>query len=274
MSKRKSFEEVKSDFERKGYLLLDDKYINNKTPMRYLCSKHPKDVMTIRYSDLKIYGCPHCGNERKIKKLRYNFNEVNLAFQERGYRLLDTVYIDSKTPMNYICPKHPNKELKIAFSYLLQGQGCVFCGIEKNAERFKGEKNPAWKGGIANLSEYLRQTLYDWKQYSLEAFDFKCFVTGEQGKLEIHHVKPFHEIRDKVISDLGFPIYESIGDYSTEQLELMVKEINHAHKNLLGVPLLKNIHKYFHKIYGYQTTIENLNEFKLRYLSGEFKGFA
>ena len=36
------------------------------------------------------------------------YEEVNKAFEDRGYILLEKEYIDAHTKMKYICKKHPN----------------------------------------------------------------------------------------------------------------------------------------------------------------------
>jgi hypothetical protein len=52
------------------------------------------------------------------KKLPYD--EVYNRFKDKGYTLIEKKYTNSKTPMKYICPFHPNKELYISVENLGQ----------------------------------------------------------------------------------------------------------------------------------------------------------
>ena len=117
------FDEVKKEFEKRGYDLLDTKYKNSKTKLKYRCPKHPDKELSITLSDLKAgYGCIHCAG-----KAKYTLDEVNRKFEERGYKLLESKYVNTRRPLKYQCPHHPNKELYISFSGLLNGQGCAYC---------------------------------------------------------------------------------------------------------------------------------------------------
>jgi hypothetical protein len=59
---------------------------------------------------------------------KFTFEQVEKAFNDSGYELLETNYVDSKTKMRYRCPHHPNKELYIRVSELTRGGGCIYCG--------------------------------------------------------------------------------------------------------------------------------------------------
>lgn len=55
------YENVKADFQERGYELLEDKYINSTTKMRYRCLQHPTRELFMSYNDL-MHGvsCPFC----------------------------------------------------------------------------------------------------------------------------------------------------------------------------------------------------------------------
>lgn len=62
---RYPFQFVKEKFEERGYVLLENNYINNRTPLKYLCPKHGQH--TIRFEHLlNDHGCPECGRERRF----------------------------------------------------------------------------------------------------------------------------------------------------------------------------------------------------------------
>ncbi|PFZ19512.1 DUF723 domain-containing protein [Bacillus wiedmannii] len=64
-SKKHSFAHVKETFEARGYTLLENTYVNDRTKMRYKCPHHPNEVFTVLFSHLRRgHGCPKCGKER------------------------------------------------------------------------------------------------------------------------------------------------------------------------------------------------------------------
>lgn len=169
--------------------------------------------------------------------------------------------------MRYQCPKHPDKDLSIAVRDLKSGKGCAYCAEEK---RF-GEGNSSWKGGISDMTSHLRGYINHWKQEALRKSGNKCFVTGCNDELEIHHTKPFYVLRDEAFAELKLPMRETIGEYSQEEKEEIKLKFIEKHADFVGIPLNKEIHILFHQLYGtINTTMDDLKEFKERYLSGEF----
>ncbi|MBI0580546.1 hypothetical protein IEC97_24680 [Neobacillus cucumis] len=66
--KKHSIDEVKLEFEKRGYQLLETRYINSLTKLRYRCLKHPDKINMMEfYALLNGNGCPHCYNEKKSK---------------------------------------------------------------------------------------------------------------------------------------------------------------------------------------------------------------
>lgn len=110
-----------------------------------------------------------------------------------------------------------------------------------------------------------------WKKESLKKFNNKCYVTGLKNNLEIHHTKPFYVLRDEAFNELNLPIYEILGEYSHEERKRINLKLKEKHNDFVGIPLTKEIHDLFHRVYGRKdTTMEDLMEFKQRFLSGEF----
>jgi hypothetical protein len=129
---RLSFDKVKSKFEEKDYILLDKKYINYKTPLRYKCKKHPDIIQKISYCNLyNGSGCRFCGLEKRSQSRKFPFEFIRSEFEKRGYKLLETQYINSETKMKYQCLVHPDKILYIDYNHLRIGVGCPYCGGTK-----------------------------------------------------------------------------------------------------------------------------------------------
>lgn len=61
-----SYDFVKSEFENRGYVLLEKEYINNNVKMRFLCPNHPDCENKINYIRfMRGQGCRACGIEKK-----------------------------------------------------------------------------------------------------------------------------------------------------------------------------------------------------------------
>ena len=63
-----------------------------------------------------------------------------------------------------------------------------------------GNKNPAWKGGIKEVSRTIRKMFESrlWSKYCMERDKYtcqKCKMVG--GQLEVHHIKPFSIILEE-----------------------------------------------------------------------------
>jgi hypothetical protein len=260
------FEDIRVEFCERGYLLLEDRYIDSKSKLKYICSMHSETTQEVGYSKFRMgQGCKYCGLIKRGKSHRVPFSKVKSLFEKRGYILLETEYHNALANMKYVCPTHPDRDNQISYCNLLAEKGCPQCATDN----FKGENNPNWKGGTTLISIYLRSKISEWKTDSFKKYNYKCFVTGKKGNLQIHHITPFHKIRDKCISKLGLDLNKNVGDYSEEELDLLVNEFTNEHKKELGIPLLKAIHDEFHCIYGKgdNVTFENLIEFKNNYIN-------
>ena len=105
------------------------KYVGANEKVCIICLKHG-EFYQIASNHLRGQGCPKCSNE-KLSKIHYSNKEefIEKAKQIHGnkYDYSKTEYIDSKTKVCIICPKHgefyqtPNSHLN--------GHGCFECGI-------------------------------------------------------------------------------------------------------------------------------------------------
>jgi len=262
-------DDIKEEFESRGYKLLEETYINNKNKMRFVCSKHDFEIQKITYNMFsRGQGCKYCSREQESEKKRIPLEVVKKEFEQHGYELIDD-YINGEEPLRFICPKHRDKETYLRYRDLRKGVRCRYCHIDNN----KGEKHFAWKGGTRQLNLYLRDKMTDWRKESYSDFNYKCVIAGTNKDLVIHHVKPFHKLRDEMLEELKIPVYKTVGEYTQKQLDLMVENLKAKHADTMGVPIERDIHTLFHKIYGYETNKEDLIEFKMEYLNGEKAGY-
>lgn len=127
--KKLTIEFVKESFEKEGYTLLDTIYKNSRTKLNYICPMgHEHSI--VGSSWYRGHRCPYCAG---LKKLTIEF--VKESFEKEGYTLLNTVYINSKTKLNYICA-HEHKH-SISWNEWTHGNRCPYCaGVVKYTIEF------------------------------------------------------------------------------------------------------------------------------------------
>lgn len=138
MVKKLTYEYVKDKFKERGYTLVDTVYQNSKTKMKYICPKHPDKIQEIRYNDLQGgHGCNFCKIDESIPRLReYSdrqrlpISEIEKEFKIRGYEIIRESYISASEPVEFICPKHPEKRTRMRIADLRRGCRCRYCSHE------------------------------------------------------------------------------------------------------------------------------------------------
>ncbi|AEW47106.1 putative HNH nuclease [Bacillus phage BCP78] len=200
-----TYEEVRQAFTDRGYTLLATEYKNARTKMEYKCSKHPQDRQHVTWDKFKNrgQGCKYCAIDARRDKYKLPFETVKKAFEDKGYILLEDNYINNSTHMRYICPKHPDKEQKIVYNSLKQGNGCKFCGIESGVKNrvaqghpwsARGEKHYRWNDKLtdedreANKSRHGLPGYMPWIRSVFKKDNYTCQKCNARGVgLEAHH---------------------------------------------------------------------------------------
>ena len=168
----------------------------------------------------------------------------------------------------------------IVGSNLINGN-TISCGClqkEGLCERSKqqiGERNPYWKGGITPISKHLRGCTKQWDKNVRQTYDKKCALTGVKcttTNSTVHHLYGFNMIVQEAHVINNIEIKPQIKDYEKEELQLLENYVLEWHKDTSnGVLLCNEVHNLFHYEYGYgSNTPEQFEEFKQRYLNGEF----
>ena len=161
---------------------------------------------------------------------------------------------------------------------------------EKSSERMKEQwqdEEMKWKmgykGGITPISMYLRdmQIVKQWRKDTYIRENSKCQLTGNHvhgGNSDVHHLKAFNTIVQEAHDLHKIKIKEIVADYTEQELQLLEDYIIKQHENTDNAVLLcDELHMLFHrpkKDGGYgkgNNTLEQFEEFKERYLAGEFK---
>ncbi len=133
-NKKYTIKEAKQYFKDNDYELLEDKYINGLTKMKYKCNN--KHINYISFSHFKNgTRCSNCNKD----SLRFTFEYVNQCFLDRGCKLLETKYINANTKLKYICSC--GNYHSMIFNGFKNGNDCKECGYDKTQKKSKSYKD-------------------------------------------------------------------------------------------------------------------------------------
>lgn len=99
MAARLCFGVIKKSFEKDGYQLLTENYINNSQKLDYICPNNHKHSISWRDWNSKGARCPYC-NGRPI----ITIDTVRTSMESEGYTLLTKGYINNKQQLLCKCP--------------------------------------------------------------------------------------------------------------------------------------------------------------------------
>ena len=133
-----TYQDVKKIVEDAGYSLLskEEDIINNKgfvltsTKILVKCPNPNHKSYEAEFNKFKGYGKQHPTRCKKClaDELRISYEDVKKYFEEEGYVLLSLIYVNSKEPLEVICPRgHFTNTL--SFSNFKTGNRCKKCAI-------------------------------------------------------------------------------------------------------------------------------------------------
>jgi very-short-patch-repair endonuclease len=128
MSKRKrTIDEVKFEFEKRNYILLDDTYIDNKTNMRYLCKIHIDKEQTIRLGNLLSgKGCKFCAIDDRANKKRNSIDKIINTINAIGFEIVNPEkYKNNSSILKFKCEN--GHEFEMQYNNLLNRKFCRIC---------------------------------------------------------------------------------------------------------------------------------------------------
>lgn len=256
--RRVSYADIKKSFRERGYELITKsaEYENNKQLLDYVCPDHPERARSISYNNLaRGAGCMQCSGKDFV-----DMEVARKAFAERGLQLLETEYLNTSTGMRYKCLKHPEIEQKLRYNSVQQGVGCRLCAVRR------GEESSRWQGGVTSLNAYLRDKVNVWRYAQIRDNGSICDITGSNCRTDLHHLKPFYQIRDEALTELGLGKGKTVSDYTQDQIDALTKLVVDKHDNVKGVSIRTDIHILFHSMYGHDTDEADYLEFKENYL--------
>lgn len=99
--KKLTIEEVKAEFEAKGWHLLSDEYVDVNTPVNAICKnnhKHKISLTGMRTSKSTHGGCGQCAGN-----IKFDIEKARDVFKNNGMTLTEDEYENNSTPMSFVC---------------------------------------------------------------------------------------------------------------------------------------------------------------------------
>lgn len=120
------------------------------------------------------------------------------------------------------------------------------------------------------LGKFVRSNNYQWKLKSMKNCGYRCILTNSK-EFEIHHLVNVSTMVKTSLKNLEID-YKPFNEYTDEELKMILEEFLKIQSEYpLGVCLDKNIHVFYHSLYGKQNnSVEQFNDFVLEYKKGTF----
>lgn len=115
---------VKRLFESEGYKLISSEYINNRSPLDYICPNGHVHKVSLAHWLYSNSRCPYCSNS-----VKYDFEYVKKVFKDRGFKLLSKIYNNNKEKLKCVCDK--GHVVYMSFYSVKTGKGCSICKKNK-----------------------------------------------------------------------------------------------------------------------------------------------
>lgn len=243
--KKYTIEDVSKIFKERNCNLLSKTLENGIfSSVFYICECG--EYSKVKLSDFinKDIRCLKCGIKKNAKHRRIPLKDLKNIFENHDCELLsDYKEYKNKTSLLKFRCKCGEIDHKSLSAFQLTPH-CKKCN-----KTIKLENHYCWKGGVTPLHEYLRRHLNEWKRASMKACNYKCDITGERFQV-VHHLYNFSDIVKETLKEVKLD-YKEIGEYTKEELFLLVETCNKLHNKYgLGVCLTEDLHKEFHSIYG------------------------
>lgn len=227
MGKKKlSLDFIRNGFVENKYILLATEYINCPQKLEYVC---PNDHQhSISWDNWKQgHRCPYCAGQGKL-----TIGFIRKSFNDYGYKLLTSVYINSDQQLNYVCQCGHKHSMK--WNNWRIGRRCPSCKYIRHSKKISGSGHYNWKGGVTQFNKELRNFIkhIGWSKQVLKRDNYTCTECKKRGgKLVAHHVITLCSIKERF----------SVNSIEDSKRCDIFYDINN------GITLCEKCHKVFHK---------------------------
>lgn len=238
---RYKYDEVFTYFKDNNCILLSTEYMNNRTPLDFICECGNESTTTFD-SFKRGCRCKTCGIKKNTESRRRSYDTVKTIFESKGCKLLSNEYINNHTQLHYICSC--GNENWITLSDFMNNHDCRECGNLKisifnktEREYIRGEDHPNWDHSIPQEEREKNRWLTEqkiWRKdvYERDCYTCQCCGDNSGGNLQAHHLDGY------------------------DWCEGSRWDIDN------GITLCEDCHKNFHIIYGYGlNTKEQFDEY-------------
>ena len=177
-------ESVRALFEKEGCTLLTDTPVNSDTRLRYIARcGHENTIDFLHFSFGGGRVCAECS-----RSIRYRYDYVAECFEQEDCILLETEYINCKTPMRYIA--RCGHESTINFDVFLNASAATKrC---KDCHKHTYHEIPSER----NLT-----AMKVWRKAVYERDSYNCVACGAHGgDLNAHHIQAYDTNKDLRLS--------------------------------------------------------------------------
>jgi 5-methylcytosine-specific restriction endonuclease McrA len=255
MPKKVSYTHIKIAFEKEGYSLLSDTYINSTTKLNYICPNG--HAHSITWGDFKQgRRCKICANNTKL-----DYEYVKEVFKKEGYILLSKNYINNKQKLAYSCPN--GHQHTIRWYSFTHGHRCPSCaGLAKPSYEFihnffKKEGYTLLSTNYINSKTKLRYICPNGHIHSIRWMDFfygqRCITCYLQNNEGANNSNWRGGVRDK-----GLPLYKTFAHQlekyqnvyciTQDTLDLLGVECTYCKK--VFIPQIRGVRNRIEAIHG------------------------
>lgn len=241
-----------------GCTLLSETYTNATTPIKFRCKcGNEFSVPFAIFNHANKRQCNECGERIRTTSTNHSYEYVNDYIKSEGFKLLSDEYVNNATPLTIECERgHPFQK---RFNDFRTGSRCPTCTTLENQAVCS-----------RSVSRFFRSRTNQWRRDTIEACGNKCVLTSEN-VFDVHHLRSFNGIIFEAYSKTGLPQKDEMMHYSQEERKNLIHAFDSIHEEYgVGVCISKPLHILYHSTYGNDNTHEQFEEFKQRYLDGEF----
>ncbi len=99
---RWTYDKVYELFKENDCTLLESCYINNETPMKFVCKCGEEDSIRLAHF-LNGSRCNKCGTRKRIQKRKRSLEQIKSIYSDNGCELLEESYKNREQEMKFVC---------------------------------------------------------------------------------------------------------------------------------------------------------------------------